>query len=111
MTEEQRSETVNATNTLITNGLRLPKEYRIMVIEKLMQGIDKHEIITLLERKFGNDSQKEECDHYFPFGYDKATDTMIYDNPCEFCGSPSPYKNTRGMNNDRENSGAYRPRK
>lgn len=36
---------------------------------------------------------KEECDHYFPFGYDKATDTMIYDNPCEFCGAPSPYKN------------------
>lgn len=57
MTEEQRSETVNATNTLITNGLRLPKEYRIMVIEKLMQGIDKHEIITLLERNFGNNSQ------------------------------------------------------
>lgn len=68
----------------------IPQEYREMVKEESLQGIDGDKVATKYKGVFGEELVHETSDECYTYRYD-STHNFYYQDPIDGCGGTSPY--------------------
>lgn len=68
----------------------IPQEYREMVKEESLQGIDGDKVATKYKGVFGEELVHETSDECYTYRYD-STHNFYYQDPTDGCGGTSPY--------------------